>query len=833
MKLQLKDFQIDTVAELYARARAARREVAEEGGEQAIVLASPTGSGKTVIATALMERLLEGDDMNAPDEDAVFLWLTDQPDLNEQSRRKILAASATFGDDDLVTLDADFDGERLDAGKVYFLNIQKLGSGTKLTTPGDDRDYTIWQTITNTVTEAPSSFWLVLDEAHKGMLEGREAAEAATIAQKFIKGAPGELPAIPLILGISATPDRFVDLLKGTSRTRREVTVDPEQVRASGLLKETIVLYHPTNKQPSDWSLLRASAEKLKRYAEQWAGYCGKEKEPPVDPILVVQVEDGDDKAVSKTALDEAIQVLEEVFGELSDEEVAHSFQEGHAIEVGERALRYISPADIQDDESLRVVFFKLSLNTGWDCPRAEVIMSFRRALDYTRIAQLVGRLVRTPLARAIPSNDFLNGVSLYLPHYDKKALKTVIDYLSKPETGLAVAPEFVDGDDLVELPRAGDKAELFALAETLPTYDIERISKASNVRRLIRLGRALAYDKLDTGAAEEFRELVVGTLDAQRKRLEKSASFKQALKDRAEIDLRGVSVVYRGGSSSGPPDESFEAVAAVSQNIDDLYAQAGRKLGEGLHTAYLKTRVATGKVKPSTAKLELAALLDDEKTTKALEEVAGKTFNAQAEKHKAAIRDLPETRREAYRKLRRQAAKPEPEELELPDIYETTIDEDSFFADHLYADAKGLFSFSPNEWERATVEAELARDDVLGWLRNVPRKSWAFKLPYRYDGDDTAAMYPDFLFFRRQGAGVVVDILEPHRLTQDDSASKAVGLADFATRHGDRFGRIELIIREKDKLVRLDVNNGAIRDKVRAVKDNGHLRQLFESAGD
>jgi type III restriction enzyme len=831
LKLQLKDFQINTVGELYARARAARREVAEEGGEQAIVLASPTGSGKTVIATALMERLIEGDEKNAPDEDATFLWLTDQPDLNEQSRRKISAASATFSNDDLVTLDADFDSERLEPGKVYFLNIQKLGAGTKLTTPGDDREHTIWQTIANTVAATPGSFWLVLDEAHKGMLEGREATEATSIAQKFIKGSPGEIPAIPLILGISATPDRFVELLKGTSRTRREVTVDPEAVRASGLLKETIVLYHPTERQPSDWSLLRASAEKLKRYAEQWAGYCGKEKEPPVDPILVVQVEDGSDNAISKTSLEEALVVLDEVLGDLSDEEVAHSFQEGHAVEVGDRALRYVSPADIQDDEQLRVVFFKLSLNTGWDCPRAEVIMSFRRALDYTRIAQLVGRLVRTPLARSVASNDFLNGVSLYLPHYDKKALNAVIDYLSKPETGLAVAPEFVEGDDLIELERAADKGDLFELAATLPTYAIERIAKASNVRRLARLGRALTYDKLDPGAAEQFRELVVSALDTERKRLEKNASFKKTLKDRAEIDVRGVSVVYRGGAE-GPPDESFEAVAAVSQNVDDLYAQAGRKLGEGLHAAYLKARVATGKIKPSTAKLELAALLDDEKTVKALEEMSGKTFNAEAEKHKAAIRDLPEARREAYRKLRRQAAKPEPEELELPDIYQSVIDEDGIFSGHLYADAKGLFSFSPNEWERATVEAELARDDVLGWLRNVPRKSWAFKLPYRYDGDDTAAMYPDFLFFRRQGAGVVVDILEPHRLTQDDSAAKAVGLADFATRHGDRFGRIELIIKEKDKLLRLDVNRGDVRDKVRAVKDNGHLRQLFESAG-
>jgi type III restriction enzyme len=92
--------------------------------------------------------------------------------------------------------------------------------------------------------------------------------------------------------------------------------------------------------------------------------------------------------------------------------------------------------------------------------------------------------------------------------------------------------------------------------------------------------------------------------------------------------------------------------------------------------------------------------------------------------------------------------------------------------------------------------------------------------------------MYPDFLFFRRQGEGIVVDILEPHPLTQGDSAAKAAGLADFAREHGDRFGRIELIVKEKDKLIRLDVNHGDIRDKVSAVKDNGHLRQLFEERG-
>ena len=826
MKLPLKEFQEIAVDELYAEARAASREVAEGGRGQALVLASPTGSGKTMIATALMEKVVVGDDDYAPDEDATFLWLSDAPDLNEQSRRKLRHTATVFGSDDLVTIDAAFNQATLTPGKVYFLNIQKLGRGAHLVTPGDERKFTIWQTISNTIEETPGSFWLVLDEAHKGMLEGAEAAQAATIVQKFVKGSEVEIPPMPLILGISATPERFVELLKGTRRTRREWTVDPEDVRASGLLKETIALFHPSQRQPSDVSLLRAAAEKLKTYDKQWTAYCEKQAEPSVDPALVIQVEDASDGQVTKTDLDEAISVIEEVLGPLSEEAVAHAFQEGRAVEVGERALRYISPADIQDDRDLRVVFFKMSLNTGWDCPRAEVIMSYRRAADYTYIAQLVGRLVRTPLARSVPSNDFLNTVALYLPHYDKKALKTVIDYLTKPDTGLAAPPIIVDGADLLELPRDPDKADLFYEAEKIKSYAIERMSKASNVKRLIRLGRALTYDKLDEAAADRFRTLVVSTLDNERKRLEKTREFKKALKERGQIDLRGIRVAY--GVEDGDVSESVEAVVAVRANIDDLQSASGRKLGEGLHAAYVKARVAAGG-KPAQAKLELATLLDDERTTKLLEEQAGKTFRDEIEKHKTAIRDLPEARREAYRKLRRQAAKPEPEELELPDIYETTKG-DRELERHLYVDENGKLSCKLNEWEASVVEEELARDDVLGWLRNVPRKSWAFKAPYTYDGEDHP-MYPDFLFFRRQGDGVVVDILEPHSLSHDDSAAKAKGLADFALRHGDEFGRIELIIKEGDKLVRLDVNKDDMRDKVRAVSTNQHLRQLLEQA--
>src|SRR5262249_7608456 len=142
-------------------------------------------------------------------------------------------------------------------------------------------------------------------------------------------------------------------------------------------------------------------------------------------------------KQISKTDIAEALNVIQSEVGHLSNEAVGHSFQEGASIKIGDQELRYVAPPDVQEDEDLRVIFFKSSLNTGWDCPRAEVMMSFRKAADATLIAQLVGRMVRTPLARRIDTDESLNGVALYLPHYDKEELKEVIERLTKPDADI------------------------------------------------------------------------------------------------------------------------------------------------------------------------------------------------------------------------------------------------------------------------------------------------------------------------------------------------------------------------------------------------------------
>ena len=122
--------------------------------------------------------------------------------------------------------------------------------------------------------------------------------------------------------------------------------------------------------------------------------------------------------------MSKAVDVLEKVYGRFGEGELAHCFQQEDDIAAGGYIIRKIDASKIQGDAAVRVVFFKMALTTGWDCPRAEVMMSFRRAADHTLIAQLVGRMVRTPLARRVEEDEFLGSVALFLPHYDERRIE-------------------------------------------------------------------------------------------------------------------------------------------------------------------------------------------------------------------------------------------------------------------------------------------------------------------------------------------------------------------------------------------------------------------------
>ncbi len=821
MKLLLKEFQEDAVTKLVRYMRAAGKD-SKSGDSQAVSLSSATGSGKTVMLTSAIEFIIQGDDSAPPMEDATFLWITDQPELNEQTRKKMLSTSSILNNERLLVIDASFNQELLTAGSVHFLNIQKLGKDKGLVTRGDDHTFTIWEIIKNTIEARPGRFFVIIDEAHRGMTEEKGIAEAATIIQKFIKGSQ-ELPPVPVVIGISATPERFNNLLVGTNRAVRPVNVDIADVRASGLIKETIVLHHPKKDQPTDMTMLREAASSLKAFTMKWATHCASQEEFTVVPLLVVQVEDSSGKGqISETDIAQGMRVIRDVMGTLPNDAFAHSFQEGMTLTIGGESIRYLSPSEIQNDSDVRVVFFKTSLNTGWDCPRAEVMMSFRAANDATYIAQLVGRMVRTPLARRVIDNEALNTVALYLPHYDTKGLERVISKLSKPDDGMPpVAVE--KSEDFVELQRSKGSEKAFSALTGLPSYIIPRARKSSQVRRLMKFARYLANDEIDDGAVASAKKALIQILNLEHNRLKKLPWFKTIVEDRGKIEIEamnwyvGTDVVTDGASVK---------VDIASENIEDLFEATGRKLNDGLHKEWWRQRVMDASIDREKAKLELFALGTQPDVIAKVEDTAQALVQKWLQKKSTAIGKLSEESRAVYEEIKKLASSPELNPLIHPSVVQLRQGTRAWNK-HLYVDINNEYHFDFNPPEREVLEREIPNKKVIGWLRNTDRKPWAVCVPYEIRGE-TRPMYPDFLIIRSESNKVVVDIIEPHEIIFDGPA-KAAGLAKFAAKHFDKFGRIELILVDGKARKSLNLNDEAMRNRLISVTTTEELRQFFK----
>ncbi len=453
MKVELFPFQKKALAGLRMQSAEALGSYRRTHSPQVVSFTAPTGAGKTIIMASLIESIYFGDDTYPDQQNAIFVWLSDSPQLNEQSKQKIDLKADKIRLDQCVTITEEtFDREVLDDGHIYFLNTQKLGKSSNLTKHSDTRQYTIWETLANTAREKSDRLYLIIDEAHRGM-QGREASKATTIMQKFLKGSTEDkLAPMPVVIGMSATSERFNRLVEGTSSTIHKVVVTADEVRASGLLKDRIVITYPEESSLNkDMAVLQAAADDWKEKWDHWTQYCREQHYAYVNPVFVVQVLSSTGDRISDTDLDDCLRKIEERTGfHFSEGEVVHTFgQTSASVTVNGLNVRYEEPSRIAEDRNIKVVFFKENLSTGWDCPRAETMMSFRHAKDATYIAQLLGRMVRTPMQTRILVDEVLNDVHLYLPYFDAETVKKVVEELQSTEGGNI--PTDIVGESLEE----------------------------------------------------------------------------------------------------------------------------------------------------------------------------------------------------------------------------------------------------------------------------------------------------------------------------------------------------------------------------------------------
>jgi type III restriction enzyme len=442
---------------------------------QIVSFTAPTGAGKTIIMSSLIEDVYFGTELFAEQPKAIFLWISDSPELNEQSKQKIDLKADRITLQQTVTIEeSSFDRELLEDGHIYFLNTQKLSRTSNLTKHSDTRQYTIWETLRNTIEEKSDRFYVIIDEAHRGM-QGRQASTATTIMQKFILGSPDDnLPPMPVVVGMSATIQRFNALVGNSTSTLRKVDVSADEVRSSGLLKDVITVNFPEEGAGvNKMAILQAATDEWNDKIEHWHQYCFEQHYAYVNPVFVVQVEKSTHSSrYSDTDLNECLRIIARRSNQIFKEgEVVHTFGEPKStIVINNLPVQYREPSAISDDRNIKVVFFKENLSTGWDCPRAECMMSFRKAEDYTNIAQLLGRMIRTPMQMHINVDDTLNNVHLFLPEFNKENVKTVISELQRGE----------GGDIPVEISADAIGSPSSQILTVFPTEIVEEIIEAN-----------------------------------------------------------------------------------------------------------------------------------------------------------------------------------------------------------------------------------------------------------------------------------------------------------------------------------------------------------------
>lgn len=440
MKVELFPFQERAFTDIRMKTAEAMGSYHRTYAPQVVSFTAPTGAGKTIIMAALIESILFGDENYTDQQNAIIVWLSDSPQLNEQSKLKIDSKADKIRLSQCITISEDsFDQEMFEDGHIYFLNTQKLSASSKLTKNGDSRTYTIWETLANTVREKSDRLYFIIDEAHRGM-QGREASRATTIMQKFLKGSEMDrIPQMPVVIGMSATMQRFNTLVEGTSSTIHKSVVTADEVRASGLLKDKIIITYPEDDSVNNnMAILQAAADDWKKKWEHWSQYCYEQHYAYVNPIFIIQVLNGSGSKLTDTDLNDCLSKIEERAGfKFEIGQVVHTFgQTTSFIQINGLEVRYEEPSRIAEDKNIRVVFFKENLSTGWDCPRAETMMSFKHANDATYIAQLLGRMVRTPMQMHIQVDDVLNDVHLYLPYFNATTVKNVVEVLQSSEGG-------------------------------------------------------------------------------------------------------------------------------------------------------------------------------------------------------------------------------------------------------------------------------------------------------------------------------------------------------------------------------------------------------------
>jgi|JFJP01.1.fsa_nt_gi type III restriction enzyme len=357
------------------------------GGRQTMILKAPTGSGKTVIMAAFLNKLCEElpDILELEKRNLAFVWIAP----NKLHIQSYLALKHYFSE--LRSIKPiqfeDVTDNEIKPSEVLFVNWESINKEKNVMVRESELGKTLYQYVDRARLH-DTEIVVIIDEEHM-FANPRTAKRTAEVLQKIY-------PKIEM--RVSATPITTTDY---KTVVEREDVIAQEMIKSGIILNPALDTYEQENRT-LDQILMDVALEKRAQLAEAYRK-LGKN----INPLLLIQLPNDtseENSVEDRKIIDEVIQHL--------------GVLRGISTSNGKMAVWLSGRKDNlekieEPDNMTEVLLFKQAIALGWDCPRAAVLLIFRELHSQTFTIQTVGRILRMPEQKHYP-NAILNQGYVY-----------------------------------------------------------------------------------------------------------------------------------------------------------------------------------------------------------------------------------------------------------------------------------------------------------------------------------------------------------------------------------------------------------------------------------
>lgn len=349
-----------------------------------LVFQAPTGSGKTVMASELLSILT--DELSQRSDcrynEVAFIWIAPNK-LHEQSyfkMKSIFSETRTLSPVMYDELDSS-DGY-IRPGEILFVNWESINKDNAVIVRDTETCRSLYDITRRTQDEIGIPIIVIIDEEH--MFGGKNAKKS----EKVLKHIEPKLE-----IRISATP---ITLSAEKVYIPRQKVVEEEMIK-EGIILNPAIDKHDSQAHTLNQYLVKEALDKRNELAEAY-----KELGININPLLLIQLpNDSSDKLTTddNTIIEEAKEYLDKV--------------KGINVANGKLAIWLSGTKEnvngIEKEDSItEVLLFKQAIALGWDCPRASVLLIFRKLDSFQFTVQTVGRILRMPQQKFY-TNEILN----------------------------------------------------------------------------------------------------------------------------------------------------------------------------------------------------------------------------------------------------------------------------------------------------------------------------------------------------------------------------------------------------------------------------------------